>query len=1056
MGGASSGGGRPGPVIRRERLLSGLAGLLARKLTVVLAPGGYGKTTLLRGLEQHLAPVPFAWCSLEPGGGSLPAFLRAMAAAVAPHLPGGSHIAALGADRGAGEEVRDLALQFAADLAEQPEEHLVLVLDDLHHADGTPAVWTFLEALLAALPPGVHLLAAGRTRPRLPLARLHSRGEVLQVTAADLSFQPAETRAFFRALTGQELAPAELDLVQQHTEGWAVGLLLLANALRGRPAAERLALLQRLEERRDLFDYMAQEVFAAQPPEVQDFLLRSAVLADLDPALLHAILPGAPVGRLLERLEEQHLFLAAAPPGGHPRYHTLFRTFLLQQARRHLGAPALAALHRQAAAALDHRQPDRALHHLVAAGDWLAAAPLLAERVDACLKGLRQEEVHAWLEQAPPDLAHEHPDLLYVRLQLATWLNQYDVAPGLYERTLDLYLAAGNRPGLIRTLDSLQHHYYKVRRPFVDRIARVCSQHPDPEIALRGQQLLAAGRIAAGQWAEGLADLEALVPQMPAGSMARCNCQENLALFSFFAADFRRCLQHGVEEVAARNARGDFSWGVYNWASHVFVGDLVGLEIYQRQFAAMAVPAAARRLHGVVTQMGQAILHQMKGEWDLAIALFEGLRPYLNDGETIKPSLGPDSTFVVRAELARLYQRQGRREEAGELLERNLALTARYPELIALACAQLAEHRAAARDLPGARTYLEKARAALPPGLAGLARLAVEVAAARVHGAAGDMAAAAAALDWVLGVALAKGCPYLVVHYGQEALPPLLAHLQQRPEYRERAAAWLRALGALAQRLPGAPAPELRVYALGRCAAYVQDRPVGGPDWNRAKVRLLLIGLLLRRGRPTGREELLRWLWPGGDPAAHRTSLRVTLYGLKRALEPGLPPGAPSRFLRTDGDQIRLADPEQIWFDLWEFEDRIARGRQALRQGDAAAGLACLQEAVDLWQGPLLPDPSLAGYLTERRVRVEQAFVRACLDLASHSLARGEAHAAAALARRALQADPAAEAAYQILIRAHLARGDRTAALLAWKACRKHLRQHLGVEPSPDTAGLLQ
>lgn len=1074
------------PIISRERLLARLAGILERRLAVVVAPGGYGKTTLLRALERRLPQVPFAWCSLEPGGGSLPAFLRALAQAVAPYLPGGLHLAAAGREPGGEDEVRELALQFAADLAEQAEEHLVIALDDLHMADGTPGVWSFLQALVAALPDGVHLAVASRTRPRLPLARLKSRGELLEIGSAELSFSAEEARRFFHDLARLPVTEAEVQEILQRTEGWAAGLVLVANAGRTRSVAEGLALLRERGDRQELFAYLAEEVFRDQPADLREFLLRTAVLGTLDPALLHELLPELPVARLMAELEQRNLFLVVDSPGGHFRYHHLFREFLVGQAVLHLGAPAVSLLHRRAAAAaLRQGQEERALGHLMAAGDWAGAAPLMASLVEPYLKGMRHEEVHGWLQQVPAPLAEEHPDLAYVRLHQAAWLNQLDVVPGLFERCVDGYTAAGDRSGLIRTLNSLQHYAFKIRQPFFARVARVCSGSPDPEIALRGRQLLAVGLVHAGRWREALSALEDLLPRTPAASVVRYNCQRALALFSFLAADFRRCLQHGVEEIAARNAAGDFSWGIYNWASYAFLGDTVGLELYQRQFAGMAVPAAARCLFNAVTQLGAAMVHLARREWAQAATLLESLRPYFNDGCSFRPSLGPDSTFVARAELARIYQRQGRQEEARELLERNLVLTAAHPELAALALAQLAEHHATRGDLASARTCVGRARSALPPGLTGLASLVAGLAAARVHWAAGEAEAAAAAADPVLAAVLEKGCAYLVVHYGAEALLPVLACMLRHPEQRERVAGWVRALGGEAERFLGglashpdaavaraaaallalaAPAPgtgsvpavpEVRVYALGRCEVYVHDRPVAGAEWNRAKMKLLLIRLLLRRGRPLSRDEALQWLWPDADPAAARTSLRVALHGLKRALEPGLSAGQLSRYLLAGRDEIRLVDPSRIWFDLWEFEERITRGRQALREGSRAAGMALFREAVSLWHGPLLPGPAFAGYLAGRRTRVDQAFIRACLELAQDALDRGEAGAAAEMARRALQADPAIEAAFAILIRAHLLRGDREAARHAWKACRKALRHHLGVEPAAETAACL-
>ncbi len=1076
----------PLPITGRARLVAGLNGVLNRRLALVMAPGGYGKTTLLRELEHALSPVPFAWCSLEPGGGSLPAFLRALGQAVAPYLPEGSHIAALNRESSLDAEIRELALDFAADLAEQADDHLIIVLDDLHFADDTPAVWSFLDALVAALPVGVHILAASRTRPHLPLARLHSRGDLLQITAADLHFTEAEIRGYFQDLVGLDLSNEELQLILRRTEGWATGLVLVANAGRTRSPQERLALLRNLTHSRDLFEYMAQEVFRVQPPQMQDFLLRTSVLGVLDPALVHALLPGVPVAHLLEQLEGRNLFLVIDTQSGHYRYHHLFRGFLSNLALRHFGIPVLTGLHRQAAAAARQlHRPDWALYHLQAAEDWAGAAPIMAALVDSYLRGLRQEEVHLWLQKIPRPLLETDADIVYVRLQLANWLNQFEVAPDLFERCLDLYAAAGNREGLIRTLNSLQHHYYKVRRPFVARVARECSQSADPEIAVRGKQLLAAGLIAEGRWQHAIQALEELVPQAPANSSARWNCQENLALISFLAADFRRCLQHGVAEIAARNAAGSFAWGIYNWASYCFLGDTVGMELYQRQFAEMEVVPAARRLFGVVTQMGQALVHIMKREWAEAAGLLEGLRPYHNDGRAFNPTLGADSTYLVRAELARIYQRQGRSDEAGELLERNLGLMVGYTELAALTCAQSAEHHAARGDLTQAHLLLARARQALPPGVTGLAALSVGLAAARVHWAGGDTGQATAAVAGVLTEVLAKGCPYLVVHFGAEPLVPILALLAQDPPQRPLVARWVAALGAEAGRFLGAltrhpdpamvkaatallamaaptaagisrPAPELRIYALGRCEAYVHDHPVGGPDWNRAKVKLLLMGLLVRKGWTLTREAVLEWLWPQADPTSGRTNLRVTLHGLRRALEPELASGAESRYVATAGDEISLADRSRVWFDLWEFEDRIARSRQARRNGRRDEEVVLLREAVDLWHGPLLPGPVFAGYLNERRARVDQQYIRACLHLAQDALEQGEARAAIEMARKALLADSATEAAYQILIRAHLARGDREAALRTWKVCRKYLRQHLGVEPAPETSGLLK
>lgn len=1080
----------PLPIIARERLLQELRGVLTRKLAVICAPAGYGKTTLVRDL-QHSLGIPFIWFALGPAHGQLAGFLRGLAAAAAPHVPGGIRLALpLSRLPEADVELRELGRLLAADLADGPEEHLVLVLDDLHVADAVPEIWPVLEGMLADLPAGVHLVIASRTRPRLPLARLEALGLMLRLEAADLSFSSAEARHLLREVLSAEPGEEELALALQRTEGWAAGLVLVANALRDRAPGERLGLLRQFRGHGQLFDFVAQEVMAAQPPDLQDFLLKSSVLTALEPGLLHDLLPGAPIGPMLQRLEERNLFLvpqraggaAGAPPESY-RYHHLFRGFLQQQSIRHLGDAALQDLHRRAARAyLDRRREEEALSHLVAAREWSAAAPIMAGLVDDYLKALRQEDVSGWLRQAPRELLDNDPDLVYVRAQLEGWLPRYEVLAGLYERCLNLYEARGDRRGLLRTLNWMQHRFWALRRPIVQAAAARFAGHGDPELAARGQVLLASCMVAEGRWDDAIAALEELLPATPAGGQERWLCQGTLAAVAFWAADFPRCLQHGVEESLSRTAAGDFTWDVYNWAAYGLLGDGVGMELFQKQFVSQDLPPAMRRMAANVAQFGQAMIYVFRREWAAAMACLEGLRPYFNDRRSLFPSLGSKATFTAQAELARLYQRIGRHTEAREYLERNLELAMGHTELGVLAAAQMAEHMALGGQLPAARSYLQKARELQPAGVVGLTGLVTGVAAARTLWADGDHAGATAAAADVLRATMERRCPYLVVHYGGEPLVPVLAELARGPG-RDLVTSWLRSiweemsgfLGGLtthpdpdlrrgADSLldllgPGArgrPSPDLRVYALGRTEAYVHNRLVGGNDWNRAKVKLLFMALLLRRGRPLAKEEILAWLWPRAPGATARANLRVTVHGLKRALEPGLPAGAASRFIDADRESVTLIQPERIWCDVWEFEDKLNRGRQLMRRDDREEGAENLRAAVALWRGTLLPGNTFAEQFVDVRSRLEQGYIRACLDLSEHAVADADARGAVEYARRALTADPAAEAAYQFLIRAYLHLGDRESAMNAYRVCRKRLRVHLGVDPSPETLALLQ
>ena len=241
----------------------------------------------------------------------------------------------------------------------------------------------------------------------------------------------------------------------------------------------------------------------------------------------------------------------------------------------------------------------------------------------------------------------------------------------------------------------------------------------------------------------------------------------------------------------------------------------------------------------------------------------------------------------------------------------------------------------------------------------------------------------------------------------------------------------------------------LQVRVFGELHVCFDQRAIDSKAWRGQNTRRLLARLLLARGRLVLRDQLLDDLWPGAPPESAENNLRVTLSRLHKALEPA---GSAGRFIVQDGDGLRC-QMHLIDLDLQRFDDALLAGQQAQRLRDQTGRVAALEQILDHYGGPLLPECHYDDWSTLERERCLQSFCMAALEIA-----RMEQHTcpdrAAALAWRVLAADATHEAAYQLLMRLKWAAGDRSTALRLYKQCRHALKAELNVEPLAETEAL--
>jgi LuxR family maltose regulon positive regulatory protein len=414
----------PRALVQRERLLTQLDSGREGKLTLVNAPAGFGKTTLIR---QWLARVSaknpqtvIAWLSLDLYDNDLLRFWRYLITACRVFAPnmGVQSLGLLDASIALQASIETLPMVFINEL-ENIQAQGFLVLED-YHSITAPLIHETLGFLINYLPHALHMVIISRTTPPLPLARLRVANELIEIEAPDLQFSETETSEFFRLNMNVPISSDELDEVVQRVEGWAAGLRLLTLAMQGLQDVEsrRLVLENFVAGRRGIGDYFVTEVLNNQPEALQQFLLQTSFLNRLTASLCESVTLRKDSQDLLEALQQANLFLE--PLDGVERwyrYHALFAAVMQTEARHRLGEAAVRELAERAGYWYEaHQMLEEAVNIAFSVQDIDRAADLIShvlEREYSTEQAPQQPPefytIESWLAQLPQSLIDARP-----------------------------------------------------------------------------------------------------------------------------------------------------------------------------------------------------------------------------------------------------------------------------------------------------------------------------------------------------------------------------------------------------------------------------------------------------------------------------------------------------------------------------------------------------------------------------------------------------------------------------------------------------------------------
>ncbi len=401
----------PPRLVERPRLREALDQLMHRRAAIVSAPAGFGKSTAVADWVRRTGRVA-GWVTLDQGDNDPARFLAYVIEALRGAAP-----RAAAAARQVLESTHPITaepvLAVLVNGTRSLSADFVLVLDD-YHVISSQAVHDSLELLLDHLPPRVHLVIASRADPPLPLARLRSQEQIVELRAAELRFTSSESEAFFNTLMRLELSLPDVQTITGRTEGWIAGMRLVASSLRG--SGDPSEYIRRFSgSERHVADYLSEEVLRWQPPATLSFLLQTSIVDQLCAELCTALTGITDSPSILRRLETDGLFLEPLDAQRTwYRYHPLFADILRQRLHQHAAA-RLEDLHRRASAwYAENGMVEEAIDHALAGKEYPRAAALVQSAADDMMMNCRAATFLRWAEAIPPEVRAGFPVLCVI------------------------------------------------------------------------------------------------------------------------------------------------------------------------------------------------------------------------------------------------------------------------------------------------------------------------------------------------------------------------------------------------------------------------------------------------------------------------------------------------------------------------------------------------------------------------------------------------------------------------------------------------------------------
>ncbi|MGQ9599543.1 MAG: tetratricopeptide repeat protein [Anaerolineae bacterium] len=1043
---------RRSDLLPRRRLVDFIHAHLDRRLILISAPAGYGKTTLLTDFA-HETDLPVCWFTLDPFDRDLRVFLEHLMATLAQRFPafGARTRAFLQNVPDPGQNLYPLVATLVQEIYATIPEYFVLVLDDHHTVEEQEQISEFLALLLTYADENCHLILASRTLPALPnLSLLVARRQAAGLSIDELRFTAQEIQALALQNYGLRIDEEQAEILVQRTGGWITGLLLTA-APAWQQAKRDVSIQGRINIH--LYDYLSKQVLDQQPPPLREFLLDSSVLEELSPEMCREVLGIERAGDFLDQLRVRNLFVTEFEgEQNRLRYHDLFRDFLQTSLQRCDEARFRKVVLRAAQAYAARGEWERAVSRYLLLREQEAVAEIVERMATPLYETGRKDTLASWLDALSDSILASRPHFWVHRGRIYADQGEYSAAMDCYQRAEQSFAARGDGAGVASVLATKGHLLR-----FQGRYGEAISLSQQALAQIGGDTVREKFIQAMAYRNEGLCQLrlgsldrgrEALrralvLYRVLADPYDEGMVQHDLGLSYELAGDLERAVEHYQAALECWQELGNPG----PWANTLNSLGVVHALRGEYDQALRLLTEALTKAQQAVDLRVEAYIWASLGDVHRDLGAYEQARQAYT--EALQVANRAQSGFVITYSLnalGMLYLRRGDRAQARACLSQALERAQGHESLYEMALCHLSLGILAGEegDEVAAQEHLECAvqgfrrggfRQELARALLQRANLAFQFE---------DRERARNDLIEVLALAEQLGFDQFMVVDGAQ-LEPLfryglqqgigghyLSDLLQRIEVHQACVA-----RRVEPALPAEPRLTLAIYALGVPRVELNGKPV---QWTTAQSRDLFYCLLLH---PEGlrKEEIGEKFWPEHDPLRLDGIFRSTLYRLRRTL-------FRESVIFEDG-LYRFNWETNYWFDVQVFEQLVDRSEQECSR-DRLKGIQLLEEALALYRGEYLEGVGYEWCMLERE-RLHRRFLTALETLARLYADQRQLEQAIEVYQRLLAQDPYREAAYRELMVCYYRLGDRAAAIRKYQECVRVLREELGLSPDPET-----
>jgi len=1042
--------------IRRADFSKKMKAITSKRLTIIQAGAGYGKST---ALAMHVRDMNerCCWYTITSSDDDILPFLSYLTASIQTLFPNfGKELTAYmkSMDRYIREEELRMLSSLFINETLQISGPIIVILDDFHAIEHSYDINVWMEKLLEHMPDHLHLVLSTRTKPSWKLlAKMKARNEVNEISKSDLIFGKEEIDLLLSDYYQMTISDEQLDQLYTITEGWVIAVGMIAQQLPHLRSLDDL-LTEPAKSLEDLFQYLVHEVFSKQPPMIQQFLEQTCIFEEISADVCDHILGMNGSVQMLEQLAAKNLFIHQIGENQF-RYHALFREFLENQLltnrpEHYLHLMLISGRHFE-----KNEQWEEALYCFEKAGQYDACASIMDKHGLELLERGKLENLQERLAKIPIGSKNRYCSLFFLEGEVYRYRSMYQQAERCYEKAIKIAETTANVEWESKALEGKAKIYLDTIQPLkAERIlARAIELRETAKLedatkeTGRLYRLLAENLINSGQAVKAEKWIErarTMGVQIEEG-----NLEARLYLRTGRFAVTRRILTEGKEGNKLQLPQSHRETDLLLALIEVFTGNGMQAKILSQSGIEYGISSKAPFVEACGwMRMGHAV--QLIDQYDLELAekCYETALDIMERLSIERGKAEPLMGLCLLYGSRREYERSA---EAGRkaLLETEQVKDVWLSALITLSMAISAIYNSKWKDTV---EFLRKTEELFDQCGDEFGKMLLSFWESVLCFTLGDEEGFKSTFTSFLKKMKVLGYEFFLkkkTTFGPRDLQvfsPMLIQAMKLsiiPAYTEKLMDDLRI-----PRLNTHPGYTLRIQTLGQFRLWLGDREVEEKSWQRGKAKELIQLFLTKRNQFLMKEEIFPLLWPTYEEKNADRDFKVALNALNNVLEPARKARAAPFFIIREGAGYGINPYASIELDSHLFEEWAETG---LHEKNTEKSIEELERALHLYNGDYLPERRYEDWCINERERLQVYFLRSAEKVAQLNVRRENYDSAIYWCQKILYKDRTWEEAYRLLMFCYYRKNNRPQAIRWYQKCCYVLEEELGVTPLEPT-----